>query len=300
MSRSNHRAPLRSLEVFAVAARAGGFTAAGAELGITQSAVSRQIADLEAGLGVKLFQRRGAHVTATPAGNRLAVRLTAALGDIRAAVADAAVSERVVTLSMLPSVAAKWFAPRLGRFIVAHSDIDLRITASRHLVDFAGEAIDAAIRYGRGPWPGITAEKLADETVCPVCTPTYAQSLELRSPADLARAVILHGDIPEDWRAWFTAARCDVDAPSGPRLGDDTAILQAVLDGHGVALGRSHLVAEDISSGKLIQPFDTHLTASHAYWFVQPDTNEPRAALDTVQNWIRDEFAASHQRRNDY
>ena len=290
MSAAHGKTSLRSLEVFAAAARLGGFTAAGAELGITQSAVSRQIADLEGTLGVKLFKRRGAHITATPAGQRLSDRLTAALGDIRAAVADAALSDQVVTLSMLPSVAAKWFAPRLGRFVSEHPDIDLRVTASRHLVDFAKEGVDAAIRYGVGPWSGLSAEKLANETVSPVCTPFYAQQQGLISPSDLSRAVLLHGDIPENWAAWFKAAGCAVDVPAGPRLGDDTAILQAVLDSHGVALGRSRLVAEDIASGKLIQPFDIHLTASHAYWFVRPKSAEVSPSISAVERWIKKEF----------
>lgn len=293
MSYRNDNTSLRSLEVFAAAARLGGFTAAGVELGITQSAVSRQIADLEGLLGVRLFERRGAHVTATPAGRRLADRLIVALGDIRAAVADASVSDRVVTLSMLPSVAAKWFAPRLGRFIVAHPDIDLRVTASRHLVNFATDGVDAAIRYGKGPWAGLAEEKLANETISPVCTPAYAERLGLKAPSDLVRAVLLHGDIPEDWAAWFSAAGCAVDVPAGPRLGDDTAILQAVLDSAGVALGRSRLVAEDIAGGKLIQPFETHLTASYAYWFVRPKTAEPSSALSAVESWITKEFTQS-------
>lgn len=291
MSRGNPRPPLRALEIFAVAARLGGFTAAGAELGITQSAVSRQIADLESVLGIQLFERRGAHVAATPAGKRLATRLTAAFADVRAALAEAAASDRVITLSMLPSVAAKWFAPRLDRFVLAHPEIDLRITASRHLVDFASEGVDAAIRYGVGPWSGLKAEKLANETITPVCSPAYARQIGLMSPADLARAVLLQGDIPENWEAWFRAAGCAIDFTAGPRLGDDAAILQAVLNDNGVALGRSRLVADDIASGKLIQPFDVHLTASHAYWFVWPQTTETTIALSSVESWIKQEFS---------
>ncbi|MEL6450260.1 MAG: LysR substrate-binding domain-containing protein [Pseudomonadota bacterium] len=290
MRDTHAKPPMRSLEVFAAAARLEGFTAAGHALGITQSAVSRQVSDLEAQLGVALFRRRGAHVTATPAGRRLAQQLTAAFGDIRKAVADAAASDRVVTLSMLPSVAAKWLAPRLGRFVSVHPEIDLRVTASRHLVSFADEGVDAAIRYGQGAWPGLVADKLADETITPVCTPAYAHALGLADPADLARAVLLHGDIPEDWAAWFKAAGASLDLPAGPRLGDDTAILQAVLDDNGVALGRSRLVAEDVAAGRLIQPFSTHLTASYAYWFVRPEGHADSAALAAVEAWVKAEF----------
>ncbi|MVO14278.1 LysR substrate-binding domain-containing protein [Parasedimentitalea huanghaiensis] len=271
----NHLKPsLRALEVFESAARMGGFTSAGNELGITQSAVSRQVGDLEAMLDVTLFQRRGAHVTVTPTGKRLAdtptgkrlaERLAVALKDMRAAVSEAARSDGMVTLSMLPSVAAKWFAPRLGRFVTAHPQIDLRVSASRHLVDFEVEGVDAAIRYGRGSWPGLAAQKLASETVSPVCTPSYAERLGLSEPEDLIQATLLYGDIPEDWEAWFAVAGCAENVPPGPRLGDDAAILQAVLDHQGVALGRSRLIEDDLESGKLVTPFDIRLSASHAY-----------------------------------
>lgn len=292
MSSDHPKVSLRALEVFEAAVRLKGFTVAGAELGITQSAVSRQIADLEGILGVKLFYRRGAHVDVTPSASRLAARLTSAFGEVRTAVSDTVRSDSIVTLSMLPSVAAKWFAPRLGRFVAAHAGIDLRITASRHLVDFAAEGIDAAIRYGRGPWPGLDARVLATETVTPVCTPSYAADHGLTDPSHLERSTLLHGDIPETWAAWFAAAGCEVDARAGPRLGDDAAILQAVLNDQGVALGRSHLVADDLETGKLIQPFETHLPASHMYWFVRPQIAAERDALRAVGAWVKREFAA--------
>ncbi|MEM7522479.1 MAG: LysR substrate-binding domain-containing protein [Pseudomonadota bacterium] len=290
MSESHQRPALRSLEVFEAAARLSGFTAAGRELGITQSAVSRQISDLEAVIGVALFNRSGARVSTTPSGVRLAETLRVAFDDIRAAVGEAAGSESVVTLSMLPSVAGKWFAPRLGQFVSDHPGIDLRVTASRHLVDFQGEGVDAAIRYGRGGWPGLFTRKLATETLRPVCTPAYAARIGLAAPADLARASLLHGDLPETWATWFAAAGCAMDPPTGPRLGDDGALLQAALDHQGVALGRSLLIADDVAVGKLITPFETELPASHAYWFVRPEAREPGPALRAVERWVAAQF----------
>lgn len=289
----NERTPrpsLRALEVFAAAARTGGFTAAGRDLGITQSAVSRQIADLEGMLGIHLFTRRGARLALTPTGQRLSERVGRALDDARAAVAEVAASERVVTLSMLPSVAARWLAPRLGRFTAAHPEIDLRITASRHLVDFAAEGVDGAIRYGRAPASGLVAILLADETITPVCAPGYAARFDLNAASDLGGAVLLHGDLPENWDAWFATAGLDHPAPRGPRLGDDTAILQAAVEGQGIALGRSRLVEEDIVAGRLIAPFDISLPASHAYWFVRPDGVEASGAVHAAEAWIREEF----------
>lgn len=290
MRHSHAKIPLRSLQVFEAAARCGSFTAAGTDLGITQSGVSRQVADLEAVLGVALFTRNGARLRVTSAGQRLADQLADAFARTWAAVAEATRSDQVVILSMLPSVATRWFAPRLGRFMAAHPEIDLRITASRHLVDFAAEGIDAAIRYSPAPSPDLEATKLADETVRPVCTPDYARKLGLSAPDDLGRAVLLYGDIPENWDAWFAAAGCAQAPQPGPRLGDDGAILQAVLDHQGVALGRSLLVADDIASGRLVTPFETSLAASHAYWFVRPKSSPPTKATATVQAWLLHAF----------
>lgn len=290
MTITHAKPPLRALQVFEAAARHGNFTAAGQELGITQSGVSRQVSDLEATLGIVLFNRRGARLTVTPAGARLAAQLADAFVRTWKAVADAKRSDQVVTLSMLPSVAARWFAPRLGRFLVAHPTIDLRITASRHLVDFAAEGVDAAIRYSPSPTGNLRTTKLGTETVQPVCSPDYARDLDLRMPDDLSRTTLLCGDIPEDWSAWFEAAGCERPPPNGPRLGDDGAILQAAVDHQGVALGRSLLVSDDISAGRLVSPFNVSLVASHAYWFVQPDGIANSAAVDATRQWLIEQF----------
>lgn len=290
MTRSHARPSLRSLQVFESAARCGGFTAAGAELGITQSGVSRQVADLEAMLGVSLFVRNGAQLTVTPAGQRLAGQLADSFAMTWAAVGDAARSDQVVTLSMLPSVATRWFAPRLARFMAAHPDIDLRITASRHLVDFAREGVDAAIRYSPASPSGLDAVKLATETISPVCTPEFALNNGISTPSDLSSLTLLYGDLPENWEAWFRKAGCSTPPQTGPRLGDDTAILQAVLDHQGIALGRSLLVADELASGRLIMPFEAALSASHAYWFVQPVGGTPTDAVQAVRGWVTEAF----------
>lgn len=289
--RSTHaKPPLRSLQVFEAAARCGGFTAAGEELGITQSGVSRQVSDLEATLGVALFVRNGARLSVTPVGKRLAGQLAQAFAHTWSAVADARRSDQIVTLSMLPSVATRWFAPRLADFMAANPDIDLRITASRHLVDFVSEGVDAAIRYSPAPSRELHAVKLGTETVTPVCTADYAKHHALHTPSDMYRATLLCGDIPEDWPTWFEAAECQQPPPNGPRLGDDGAILQAAVDGQGVALGRSRLVAGDRANGRLVAPFALALEASHAYWFVRPKDMETTHALDAVQSWLVGQF----------
>ena len=114
------------------------------------------------------------------------------------------------------------------------------------LVDFREEEIDLAIRYGKGEWPGYQTVLLATETIFPVCTPAYAQRLNLVSPVDLKRATLFHADINENWNLWFHKAGLnDIDIPAGPKLGEEAAIRQAVCDGLGVSLGRSVLIADD-------------------------------------------------------
>lgn len=290
MPSAHAKPPLRSLQVFEAAARLGNFTAAGEELGITQSGVSRQVSDLEATLGVVLFLRRGARLNVTPAGERLARQLAEAFAQTWSAVADAKRSDQVVTLSMLPSVATRWFAPRLADFQAANPNIDLRVTASRHLVDFTSEGVDAAIRYSPAPTGNLDALKLGTETITPVCSADYAQKHGLNTPDDLYCATLLCGDLPEDWVSWFEAAGCKRPPQSGPRLGDDGAILQAAVDGQGVALGRSRLVADDIAIGQLIAPFAVSLDASHAYWFVRPKDLATTRAIHAVREWLANQF----------
>jgi LysR family transcriptional regulator, glycine cleavage system transcriptional activator len=287
---------LRALQVFEAAARYQNFTAAGNDLGITQSAVSRQIADLEAQLGQLLFVRSGPSLSLTGVGRTLAKCIEHALTDLRVGVAQARgiPDSPIVTLSMLPSVAAKWFAPRLEKFTQAHANIDLRISASRNLVDFEDDGFDAAIRYGKGQWPNVMATFLGAEIIRPVCTPEYAARVCLKSVNDLLNATLLYGDIVEDWRKWFIAAGIQNETPpKGPRLGDDTAILAAILDHQGVALGRSLLVDNDLNAGRLITPFTISLKASFSYWFVQPAAIDTSLRLTAVRQWIIDEFDES-------
>lgn len=284
---------LRSLQVFERAAHHGSFTGAAEELGVSQGAVSRQVQELECWLDQELFRRSGPILKLTSTGKTLGEEIGRAMEILHSAIQSAqpATDARHVTLSMLPSVAAKWLAPRLGRFVQSNPLIDLRVTASRHLVDFAAEGVDAAIRYGKGNWPGLVAELLAEETIAPVCTRDYAARIGLKTPADLSKATLLHSDAEEGWAAWFRAAGLEsIPVPRGPRLGDEAATLQAVLDGQGIALGRSVLVADDINTGRLFVPFGIELQASYSYWFVAPANATAPADLHAVRDWLKKEF----------
>ena len=290
---------LRAVRAVEAAARLGSFTEAASEMNVTQGAVSRQIQELERQLAVQLFVRAGPKLSLTETGRIFAESAGQVLEILRDAVAAAQGHHGAsfVTLTMLPSVAAKWLAPRLGSFIDAHPNIDLRVSASRHLVSFEAEEIDAAIRYGKGSWRGLHAELLAEETVFPVYAQDYADKLGLTTPADLLRATLFHADINEDWAAWFRKAGVSTDPMArGPRLGDDAAILQAAIDGQGVALGRSALVADDLAAGRLIAPFDIELKAAYSYWWVMPEQRAASVGLMAVRDWIHAEFSTTVQR----
>ena len=295
----NRLPALRSLQVFEVAARCQSFTAAAEELYVTQSAVSRQVQELEQSLGIQLFVRSGPHLKITATGKALAERVGQAMATLREAVqlARPAPRSRYINLSMMPSLATKWFAPRLGKFIEFHPNIDLRIAATQELVvDFDAEEIDAAIRYGAGEWAGLNAELLAKETMTPVCSPDYAERIGLNRPTDLLSATLLPTATVENWTTWFRAAGIESSAePKGPYIGDASAVLQAVIDGQGVALGRSVLMADDLRAGRVVAPFQLEMKSSFSYWFVTPLLVEDSRNLRAVRNWLKDAFSESSQ-----
>ena len=291
--------PLRSMQVFEVAARYQSFTAAADELFITQSAVSRQVQELEQSLNIKLFIRSGPHLKVTATGKALAERIGQSMNMLHEAVQMVRPASRshYINLSMMPSLATKWFAPRLGQFIESNPDIDLRIAATQALVaDFEAEEIDAAIRYGTGDWTNLNAELLAEEFMTPVCSPTYAERLELKEPADLLNATLMPTATKENWDTWFDAAGVEQrHKPRGTYIGDAAAILQAVIDGQGVALGRSVLMADDLQAGRIIIPFPVQLKSSYCYWFVTPTHIAANPKLIATREWFKLAFNEMHQ-----
>src|ERR1700704_4450063 len=202
---------LNGLRAFEAAARHLSFTVAASELNVTQTAISHQIRRLEQELGIRLFIRQNRALGLTPEAKDYLPGVRAAFNDLRLATdrLQRKDNDRVLTVSTLASLAAKWLLPRLSAFQEAHPRIDVRIPPSTALVDFKNGDVDAAIRYGRGHWPGLRADWLTADQLFPVCSPALLTGdRPLRCPQDLANHVLLHTSqgYDDDWRLWLTPA----------------------------------------------------------------------------------------------
>jgi LysR family glycine cleavage system transcriptional activator len=287
--------PLNALRAFEAAARSESFTQAADELCVTQGAVSHQVKSLEATLGIKLFSRERQRLILTDAGREYLIVIRDALDRI------AAGTERVVqrqnagalTVSTSPDFAAKWLVNRLGRFAEAHPGIDLRVSATMHHVDFAREDVDVAVRHGDGNWGGLDAVRLCTEELFPVCSPKFMSGRNrISKPADLLKFPLLHLD---DWKAWsnwlISAGVSDFKMPRGPALNRASMLIDAAIDGQGIALARTALAAWDLINGRLARPFDQGLKLSNTYWIVCPKATAMKPKITTFRDWLLAEAA---------
>lgn len=260
---------LPALRVFAAAGRHLSFTLAATELNVTPAAVSHQIRALEEQLGVALFERSTRRLALTAAGRQLLPPAAEAFEMLARALADVRRGEAVLTVTTTPSFGARWLAPRLGRFVEKHPRIEVSIRHTKVSLDLAREGIDAALRWGRGSWPGLEAELIGPSAHAPMATPEYAEKFALRGPSDLARAKLLHDDCREDWEDWMLRAGLDpAPARSGQVFDDSNAMIQATLAGQGVGLLSPALVQADLDSGRLVQVADLPPEEGYGYYLV--------------------------------
>ncbi len=282
--------PLNAACAFEATARLGSTVAAAGELSVTHGAVSKQIALLESWLDVPLFDRSGVRLVPTEAGARYAAALGGALDELHAATLELPEpATDVVRISTTASFAALWLLPRLADFRARHPDIEVWVSESKAPVEVGPGGVDLALRIGKGPWPGVRAEPLLDDSLVPVCAPSLAA--RVRRPGDLAKVTLLHDEDPHAaWSTWLTAA--GLGRPSwstrGPRVSDGL-LLQVAAGGQGVALARRRLASEHLESGKLVQLSGPSVALGPSYWLVLPARGTPLGrAARALAGWLRE------------
>lgn len=288
--------PLNALRAFEAAARHLSISKAADELNVTPAAVSHQVKALEDTLGLPLFRRLNRALMLTDPGQLLLPGLRDGFDALAQAVAriEAEQDHASLTVSVGPSIAAQWLVPRLDRFRRTCPDIDLRIDATDRVIDFAREDADVAIRYGAGDYPGLRTELLFTDAMVPVCSVKLCKGPPpLREPGDLKDHTLLHvewdnhKESATNWHMWLLAAGVShVDANRGPRFSQDSMAVQAAVEGHGVALIGSRLVADDLAVGRLVRPFDLSLPSAFATYVVAPESAMTRPKVAAFFDWI--------------
>ena len=286
--------PLNALKAFEAAARSESFTRAAEELNVTQGAVSHQVKALEATLGVKLFNRERQRLVITEGGRDYLAVVRDALD--RIAVGTERLVQRqsagVLTVSTSPDFAAKWLVHRLGRFAERHPEIDLRVSATVQKVDFAREDVDLAVRHGDGHWPGLDVVRLCSERLFPVCSPKLiAGRKRITTAVDLTKFTLLRLEDWSNWNRWFEAAGVVDPVLHGPVLNRASMLIDAAVDGQGIALARTALAASDLINGRLVRPSDVSLRLSNTYWIVCPKATSGMPKIATFRAWLLAEAA---------
>lgn len=299
--------PLNPLRTFEVAARHLSFTRAAEELFVTAAAVSHQIKTLEESLGVVLFVRQPKSLELTKAGEAYLPGIQRAFKQMAEATHQLHLRGNPSTLriNVPPTFAVKWLIPRLVRFLKAHPAIDVKVSTSAQSVDFDREGFDLAVRYGRGVYPGLRAELCLPVEVFPVCSPALLQGEPpLRVPADLKHHTLLHDDSTytdvsnPNWAMWLDHAGVEgVDATRGPSFWPSHLVINAAIDGMGVALAKRNWVDRDIEEGRLVRPFDLSLPVEFSYFLVYPESRADDQMIATFVDWVRGEVAKDNAAR---
>jgi LysR family glycine cleavage system transcriptional activator len=291
--------PLNGLKAFEAAARSESFTRAAEELNVTQGAISHQVKALEDTLGLKLFRRERQRLIITEAGRDYLAVIRDAFD--RIAVGTERLLQRresgVLTVSTSPDFAAEWLVNRLSRFAESCPGVDLRVAAATHYVDFARDDVDVAIRHGDGHWPGLDVERLYSERLFPVCSPKLvAGRNRITKVADLLKFPLLRLEDAKNWIRLFEAAGVNVTVGPGPVLNRASMLIDAAIDGQGIALTRTALAAWDLVNGRLVRPVDVSLRMANTYWIVCPKAASNVPKIATFRNWVLAEAADDTRR----
>jgi LysR family transcriptional regulator, glycine cleavage system transcriptional activator len=292
---------LNALKAFEAAARHESFTRAAEELFVTQGAVSHQVKALETELGFKLFNRERQGLVITEAGREYLNVVRDAFDRIALGTARVTQQQKsgVLTVSTSPDFAAKWLVHRLGRFSEIHPEIDLRVSATMHHVDFAREDVDMAVRHGTGnaTWSGLDGVRLTTEELFPVCSPHLVPTRgRVVKSASVLKLPLLHLDDRQGWARWMEAAKVpQTKALQGLVLNRASMVIDAAVNGQGIALARTTLAAWDLINKRLVAPFAESLPLTSAYWIVAPKATAELPKIVTFRKWLLAEALADHK-----
>ena len=283
--------PMMSLCAFEASARKLSFTKASQELHLTQAAVSFQVRKLEDKLGVQLFVRRNRNLSLTPEGLLLLTAVQNALSILEAGKKSVVGcgTDKHMTISVPFSLSGKWIAPRLHKLTRIAPDLDLRVDANDHLVDFDKESVDLAIRYCEHPPENLYSVLLFADTIFPVCSPRLMEKFEGNlGPAQVAEQILLHDQMADyTWRDWIQSVGLNNElAVGGYKFSHTGNALDAAIAGQGIALGRLALVTDDLEAGRLVMPFTTVETTNYGYYIVVPEKPQSNSLICTAIDWL--------------
>jgi len=285
--------PLHALRAFEAAGRLLSFRRAAEDLAISQSAVSHHVAQIERFLGVRLFVRKARGVELTPAAVHFLsetqagfARLASATSRIRKTSA-----REKLRVSLLPSFAANFLVRRLSEFSAANPSIEVVLDPTLDLADVAASAADLAIRYGNGAYADVAKRPLGAERLVAVASPAFLKARKISRPADVRHHPLLTGLRLADWTAWAAAMKVDIRKAEFRQLTDYNIVLQAALDGQGIAIGRKLLVERMLRSGRLVAVFpDTVISPRASYWLVSARHRRHSSAMTAFAGWLESEL----------
>ena len=296
-----------ALKAFEAAGRHLNFTRAAEELHVTPAAISHQIKEFEDQLGQRLIERTSRSMRLTPAGEILHAAVGEALDGLTRAQARMQRGRNSTRLkvSASTSIAAKWLVPRLDEYMKIATGAEVQLDVSDRVRDFVQDDIDLAIRFGNGHYPGFRADRLFDNTIFPVCSPALLKSKKpLQHPRDLLQHRLIHvewsgqGVTWPNWRMWMLAAGIrDFNDAAGLHFSQTSLAVQAAINGQGVALGDSNLVADDLAAGRLVKPFELSLRAppQFAYHVISPIETADTPMVKAFREWTLREAGVMDQ-----
>lgn len=289
---------LTALQCFEAAVRHLSFTRAAQELNVTQSAVSRQIRQLEDFIKRPLFWRHKQRLALTEVGEVYAVAVRELLDRAEAATLQVMAygsAGGLLTVALPPTFGSRWLIPRLGDFTSRHPDIQLNLVSEIKPFDFAGSAIDVAVHFGDDIWPGAVCHRLMGEVVVPVAAPSLLERWpQPRCPGDVGRHTLLqHVTRPQAWQEWLQACDVnDVDGLVGPRFEQIHMVIQAAVAGLGIAVLPRFLIQEELTGGRLAVLIDRPVRSRHAYHLVHPERKSDDRRVVAFRDWLLTACAA--------